>query len=118
MLEIDNFARLRTRLGEAGADIIVRQTAAMLFNAVRSSDSVFSMGCETFLIIRVETNAREAAAFTRELVEGYAATHFEPNGQSILDNSLSVGVVEYDGHPDPRHLIDRAELALRNSKKR
>lgn len=117
MIEIDNFARLRARLGEAGADLVVQQTAAMLFNSVRSSDSVFSMGRETFLVIRVEANARDAAAFTQELVEGYAATHFEVNGQSVLDNSLSVGVVEHDGHPDPRHLIDRAALALRNAKK-
>ncbi|KPF67412.1 hypothetical protein IP69_13645 [Bosea sp. AAP35] len=116
MIEIDNFAELRARLGESGADLVVQKTAAILFNSVRSSDSVFSMGRETFLIIRVETNAREAAAFSHELVQGYAATHFEINGQSTLNNSLSTGVTEYDGHPDPRHLIDRAALALRNAR--
>lgn len=116
MLEISQFETLRARLGEAGADIVVQQTAAMLLNAVRSSDTVFSMGRETFLIIRVGTDAREAAVFARSIVESYAATHFSVDGQTILKNTLNVGVIEYDGHPDPRRLVDQVANALRNEK--
>ncbi len=116
MLEISQFDGLRARLGEAGADTVVQQTAAMLLNAVRSSDTVFSMGRETFLIIRVGTDAKEAAAFARSIVESYAATHFSIDGQTVLKNSLGVGVIEYDGHPDPRRLVDQVANALRNEK--
>jgi diguanylate cyclase len=116
MLEISQFDTLRTRLGEAGADTVVQQTAAMLLNAVRSSDTVFSMGRETFLIIRVGSDAREAAAFARSIVDSYAATHFSIDGQTVLQNTLNVGVIEYDGHPDPRRLVDQVANALRNEK--
>ncbi len=116
MLEISQFDGLRARLGEGGADTVVQQTAAMLLNAVRSSDSVFSMGRETFLIIRVGNDAREAAVFARSIVESYAATHFSIDGQTVLQNSLNVGVIEYDGHPDPRRLVDQVANALRNEK--
>lgn len=116
MLEISQFETLRTRLGEAGADTVVQQTAAMLLNAVRSSDTVFSMGRETFLIIRVGTDAREAAVFARSIVESYAATHFSIDGRTVLQNTLNVGVIEYDGHPDPRRLVDQVANALRNEK--
>uniref|UniRef100_A0A9E8CL13 Diguanylate cyclase DosC n=1 Tax=Bosea sp. NBC_00436 TaxID=2969620 RepID=A0A9E8CL13_9HYPH len=116
MLEISQFDTLRARLGEAGADTVVQQTAAMLLNAVRSSDTVFSMGRETFLIIRVGTDAREAAVFARSIVESYAATHFSIDGRTVLQNTLNVGVIEYDGHPDPRRLVDQVANALRNEK--
>ena len=116
MLEISQFDALRARLGEAGADTVVQQTAAMLLNAVRSSDTVFSMGRETFLIIRVGADAREAAVFARSIVESYAATHFSIEGQTVLQNTLKVGVIEYDGHPDPRRLVDQVANALRNEK--
>jgi diguanylate cyclase len=116
MLEISQFETLRARLGEAGADTVVQQTAAMLLNAVRSSDTVFSMGRETFLIIRVGTDGREAAVFARSIVESYAATHFSVDGQTILENTLNIGVIEYDGHPDPRRLVDQVANALRNEK--
>lgn len=116
MLEISQFDTLRARLGEAGADTVVQQTAAMLLNAVRSSDTVFSMGRETFLIIRVGNDAREAAVFARGIVESYAATHFSIDGQTVLQNTLNVGVIEYDGHPDPRRLVDQVANALRNEK--
>ncbi|WP_306227573.1 GGDEF domain-containing protein [Bosea beijingensis] len=116
MLEISQFETLRARLGEAGADTVVQQTAAMLLNAVRSSDTVFSMGRETFLIIRVGTDGREAAVFARSIVESYAATHFSIDGQTVLKNTLNVGVIEYDGHPDPRRLVDQVANALRNEK--
>ncbi|MCO5090402.1 GGDEF domain-containing protein [Bosea sp. (in: a-proteobacteria)] len=113
MLEISQFRALRERLGETGADTLVQQTAAMLLNAVRSSDSVFSMGRETFLILRVGADAQEATAFARGIVERYAATHFSIDGQTLLENTLNVGVIEYDGHPDPRRLVDQVADALR-----
>lgn len=116
MLEISQFDTLRARLGEAGADTVVQQTAAMLLNAVRSSDTVFSMGRETFLIIRVGSDGREAAVFARSIVESYAATHFSIDGQTVLQNTLNLGVIEYDGHPDPRRLVDQVANALRNEK--
>ncbi|GEM_PF-2559830 len=116
MLEISQFDTLRASLGEAGADTVVQQTAAMLLNAVRSSDTVFSMGRETFLIIRVGSDAREAAVFARGIVESYAATHFSIDGKTVRKNTLNVGVIEYDGHPDPRRLVDQVANALRNEK--
>jgi diguanylate cyclase len=113
MLEIAQFRALRERLGETGADTLVQQTAAMLLDAVRSSDMVFSMGREIFLILRVGADAREATLFARGLVERYAATHFSIDGQTLLENSLNIGVIECDGHPDPRRLIDQVANALR-----
>lgn len=38
------------------------------------------------------------------------------DGQTILKNTLNVGVIEYDGHPDPRRLVDQVANALRNEK--
>jgi diguanylate cyclase len=116
LFEIGNFDDLRQGFGEASADAIVQNTATMIFNAARSSDSVFNLGRESFLVIRVESNKDEAAAFAREMADAYAATHFNVEGRSILNNSLNFAIVPYDGHPDPRYLIERAESALRQAR--
>lgn len=113
IIEIDRFSDLRDRLGDEGADIITQRTAQMIFDATRSSDSVFSMGRETFLVVRVETKLPAANLFADEIARRYSSTHFTVNGKSVLECSLNIGVVEYDGHPDPRELINRAQRALR-----
>lgn len=110
---IQNFAALNAFLGEGPTDQLVRQTASLLFNTSRSSDSVFSMQRDAFFVIRVETRADEAEQFARSIAERFEAMHIEGNGRGAPAQSLLFGVAEFDGHPNPRHLIDRAEEALR-----
>jgi len=113
LFEINKLDQITRELGHAGADSVIQQTASMLFNVARTGDSVFRMGQGTFLIIRVEADARKASTFASSVAERYAATHFTVEGAPFFDNSLTFAVVEYDGHPDPRHTIIRAERALR-----
>lgn len=116
LIEIDQFDELRIRLGDDGADAITQRTAQMIFDAARSSDSVFSMGRETFLVVQVETELVAAKRFVDEIAERYASTHFTIDGKTVRDCSLNVGAIEYDGHPDPRQLVNRAQQALLEQK--
>ena len=116
LVEIDQFDQLRSRVGDTGADIVVQRTAQMIFDVTRSCDSVFSMGRETFLIVRIETELAAAKRFADEIAQRYTSTHFTVNGKTILNCSLNIGVVEYDGHPDPRDLVNRAQRALLDRK--
>lgn len=111
---IRDFAALNTHLGEARTDQLVRQTASLLFNAARSSDSVFSMGRDAFFVIRVESGGEESRRFAKAIAERFAATHIEGNGAAAPALCLLFGIAEFDGHPNPRHLVHRAEEALRN----
>lgn len=111
---IRDFAALNTQLGEARTDQLVRQTASLLFNAARSSDSVFSMGRDAFFVIRVESGEEESRSFAKAIAERFAATHIEGAGAAAPALRLRFGIAEFDGHPNPRHLVHRAEEALRN----
>lgn len=113
LFEINKLDQITRDLGLAGADSVIQQTASMLFNFARTSDSVFRMGQGTFLVIRVEADAARATTFATSVADRYSATHFTVEGNPFFDNSLTFAVVEHDGHPDPRHLIMRAERALR-----
>lgn len=113
MFEIPHFANLRSRVGEAGADTIVQQTAAILLNAVRTSDVVISMGRETFLVIRVEAELQEATSFAQRIADSYRVSHFTVDGQTIQENTLKFGVAVYDGSSDSRRLVDQVASALR-----
>ncbi|WP_248308087.1 diguanylate cyclase [Bosea sp. AS-1] len=104
---------MRSRVGEAGADTIVQQTAAILLNAVRTSDVVISMGRETFLVIRVEAELQEATSFAQRIADSYRVSHFTVDGQTIQENTLKFGVAVYDGSSDSRRLVDQVASALR-----
>lgn len=112
MFAIDNASSKRQKYGEEDVDVIIQQTATLLFNSSRRSDSVFRMGNESFLVIRVESDAKMAASFARDVASRYATTHFDVGGRTHYENSLSFAVAEYDGHPDPKRLVFRAQQAL------
>lgn len=116
MFEIAHFAALRDRLGDSRAEAVIQQSASLIFNMARSSDTVFSLGRESFLLIRVESTEAEARDFAIMTAQAYGATHFSIDGLALQNNLLITAVVPYDGHPDPRYLIERAENALRNAR--
>ncbi|CAN7689656.1 GGDEF domain-containing protein [Rhizobium sp. LjRoot30] len=112
MFAIDNASKKRATYGEDDVDVIIQHTATLLFNSARRSDSVFRVGQETFLVIRVESDADKAYDFARDVANRYAMTHFDVGGKTHYENSLSFAVAEYDGHPDPKRLVIRAQQAL------
>lgn len=113
LVEIANSAELRNRIGEDGLDALAHHAAAMIFNASRSSDSVFQFGRDSFFIIRVEATQSEAQAFAQHIASIIATSRLELGGHVLRDLSTHVAVAEYDGHPDPRNLIDRVEAIIR-----
>lgn len=113
LAEIAGAAELRARLGEEAADVLAQHAATMIFNASRSSDSVFQFGRDRFFVIRVETSQAEAQDFVDQISAVFAASRLDIGGHVLRDLSLDAAVVEYDGHPDPRNLIERAEMIIR-----
>ena len=103
-----NADHLRSVHGDSGMRVILRQTAMQLYTAARSGDMVFALSQDRFLVVRVEEKRSEAQAFAETVAARHTAHFFDLNGALITDLRLAFGVAEFDGHPDPREIVNRA----------
>lgn len=112
MLDVDHFKAVNDTYGHASGDAVLQQVADVVLNAVRPADFVFRYGGEEFLVALVETGA-DRARDTAEAIRAACARHrFRLPGQDEIAVTLSIGVAEFDGHPDYKFLIDAADQAL------
>jgi diguanylate cyclase len=102
----------RPRIDQHSWDEIFRRSAQIVLSMSRSSDSAFKLNDDTILVVRVECNAEEARLFSDEVALRINSSHFSANDQTVHDLTLECRIVEYDGHPDPRYVIRKAELQL------
>ena len=88
----------------------------MIYDHVRSSDYVFRYGGEEFMVLLVETTLRQAKVIVDTLRQKVAATSMSAFGSQSFSVTLSIGVAEFDYHPDYQQLINKADVALYQAK--
>ncbi len=116
MVDVDHFKAVNDTYGHASGDAVLQQVADLLLNAVRPADFVFRYGGEEFLLALVETGAAKARD-TAEAIRAACEKHrFRLPGQGELSVTVSIGLAEFDGHPDYKFLIDAADGALYRAK--
>jgi len=116
MIDLDHFKSINDRFGHPAGDTVLQQAAGILLDMTRQSDFVFRFGGEEFLIVLVETGAEEALRAAERIRERIAAAEIQlRNGQRIRITS-SIGAAVFDGHPDFKRLVERADKALYQAK--
>ncbi|MGY0633751.1 diguanylate cyclase [Luteimonas sp. A478] len=111
-MDMDHFKQVNDTWGHDVGDRVLKHVAALLSQAVRSSDYVFRLGGEEFLVVLVGTDVDQAARIALELLQRIRGRPFILNDGSELALSASVGVAGYDGHPDYERLLNRADKAM------
>lgn len=117
MVDIDHFKAVNDAHGHSTGDLVLGRTAEILLASIRKSDFVFRYGGEEFLIVLVETTKKDAgkiAEHIRQTVQNSPISLPDGSGISI---TLSIGVAEYEGHPDYQYMINAADKALYSAKK-
>lgn len=112
MLDIDFFKRVNDEFGHDGGDRVLQFTAGLLLNQVRASDFVFRYGGEEFLIVLAEASSEQAQVLAEKIRARVARAEVPLSDGKSLQVTLSIGIAEFDGHPDYQRLIDRADKAL------
>ncbi len=115
ILDIDYFKRLNDTYGHQAGDQVLRQVAEVLMDSVRPSDFLFRYGGEEFLVVLVEVDRAGAAAIAERIRATIDGKEFKA-GESKLHITVSAGVAQHAGHPDPEFLIERADDALYHAK--
>lgn len=78
MIDLDHFKKLNDEFGHAVGDSVLRETAATMMSALRTSDVACRYGGEELLVILPECGMTEALAkaeILRERIEALSATH-------------------------------------------
>lgn len=118
LIDVDKFKQINDTWGHNTGDEILRKVAGAFYEHVRTSDFVFRYGGDEFLIILTEANEVDTlriAERVRSRVEKIKVS--APNGETI-SLSLSIGAAMFSGHPDYERLIQLADEALYEAKRR
>jgi diguanylate cyclase len=116
MIDVDHFKRINDEYGHDAGDSALQQISSVTLNSVRAGDFVFRYGGEEILIILVDIDQERAEAAAEQIrvrIENTELLFSLGRAQSV---TVSIGGALFDGHPDYRYLIARADTALYQAK--
>lgn len=112
MLDIDYFKKINDSFGHSAGDMTLKSVAAVIFDHFRSSDYVFRYGGEEFMVLLVESDLSQAAIMLETLRTKIAGLAIEVAPGKPISVTVSIGLAEFDYHPDYKRLIEKADRAL------
>ena len=121
-LDLDYFKRINDTLGHQAGDRVLREVASLIDGQLRHSDTLCRYGGEEFVVLLPDTT-EAAAQRIAERIRAEVERHlFQPQEETTLEATLSVGVATLHAHPDDdveaatTRLIAAADQALYRAK--
>jgi diguanylate cyclase (GGDEF)-like protein len=116
MLDLDHFKRLNDEHGHLVGDHALREAAAAIAGALRTSDTAYRYGGEEFVVLLRETSLEEAAVVADRLRQAVAGVRLAD--RPALGVTVSAGVAsrrsDMGHHSD---LVAQADTALYRAKR-
>ncbi|HRD91672.1 MAG TPA: diguanylate cyclase [Accumulibacter sp.] len=117
MIDIDHFKSVNDSYGHAAGDIVIKGLARLLQQRLRQVDVIGRYGGEEFAVLFPETSSDAARAVIEEIGRVFVGLRFRrPDGDFAV--SFSAGVASVDQACQPRQLIEAADRALYDAKRR
>ena len=117
MLDVDHFKKVNDSHGHDTGDRVLQHIAVLLQGQARASDFFFRYGGEEFLAVINEVTPEQALVVAEKLRARIGGAALAVSEQLSLQVTVSIGLAMHDGHPDYRHLINRADQALYEAKR-
>ena len=113
LVDIDNFKSINDTYGHEAGDRVLRQFAARFRRNSRSIDLVCRIGGEEFVIVMPDSGLERACQMGERLRECIATEPFQPDGETRLRVTASVGVATLEQPQGSLEaLFKRADQAL------
>ncbi len=116
-MDLDNFKDINDTLGHPAGDLLLKEVAARLENAVRPADTVARFGGDEFAILQTDVHrANDVATLARKLIH----TLEQPVnlGGHVIHTAASIGVAAYtvSAPARPEDILSHADTALYKAK--
>jgi diguanylate cyclase (GGDEF)-like protein len=115
-LDLDKFKLVNDTHGHLMGDHVLRETAQIIRDSIRTSDIPGRYGGEEFVVIMVNTDAASCMASAQRICEAIYKHKYEMNAISI-QNRISIGMAEYPKDGETMlDLIQSADTAMYSAK--
>lgn len=115
MIDLDHFKSINDRYGHLGGDQALVQSAKIMQQLCRNTDSLARFGGEEFLLLLPETSLSDAGKQAERYCRALAAEAFILDGQPARI-TCSIGVAEKTQRLSKTDLIKNADTALYQAK--
>lgn len=112
-IDIDHFKAINDQLGHAAGDQVISEVAAAIVEQTRGEDVVGRMGGEEFAVL-VTTSPLHTALEVAERLRRRVGTIHHPQGRV----SVSLGLAEWNRKESLASLLERADWAMLEAKRR
>lgn len=116
IIDIDFFKKVNDTYGHLCGDYILKETAYLMAQNFRQTDSLFRYGGEEFVVLLTETSFQNAPVPLERLRKKIENYRYNYNGQEIKI-TVSIGVssnIEFETHEE---MLEDADKALYEAKK-
>lgn len=117
LCDLDHFKRINDSYGHMAGDMVLLQIAGLMRQSVRSSDACFRFGGEEFAVLLPQTPLRETVQVAQRLSMNIDQHAFDIGG-STIKATVSLGVTAYAADQKAEEIIERADRALYEAKRR
>lgn len=116
LIDLDYFKSINDEFGHEAGDSVLQQVSQLLMSTCRSSDFVFRMGGEEFLVVLVDIEQEQAYEVAEKLRVLIAKEPIQLPENKNTQITASIGLTLYSGHPDYQVLLREADKALYQAK--
>ncbi|MBI5921629.1 MAG: diguanylate cyclase [Betaproteobacteria bacterium] len=112
MIDIDNFKRVNDTHGHATGDAVLKRTAGLLAQSIRTVDVCGRLGGEEFVALLPEANLAAARQVAERLREDIARTRVVTADNIEVSVTISVGICQLGEAETLEQLMIRADQSL------
>lgn len=118
MIDIDHFKRFNDEFGHDAGDAVMQHVAQVMLEVVGTHGSVYRFGGEEFSVLLPDAAAPAALDTAERLRDAVAAAPLAYRGRILGAVTVSVGVAASPEDSPTNNLINRADAALLEAKRR
>lgn len=116
-IDIDNFKQINDSLGHGAGDEIIITIVKVLQENLGTKDCIFRFGGDEFAVLLEDMNNRDAYKEAERLRKTIIETDYiDIPTKEIFDITVSIGVVNINGHSNEHKILTLADNALYRAK--
>ncbi|MEB3236887.1 MAG: diguanylate cyclase [Candidatus Sericytochromatia bacterium] len=114
--DIDHFKRFNDTYGHAVGDDVLRHVAQTIRKTIREDDVASRFGGEEMVVLMPDTGPAGAAVLAERLRASIESNPLPGSDGEPLKVTVSIGHASLQPGEEPKHMLERADLAMYRSK--